>query len=170
MPFDLRADVAEVPRKQDTEEFVLNLKLLREVKELRAAEKVDEDLLAQKEAELKSETYTVEFASLPRRRREDIYEESLEKYIPKPSLFANHVDEQTQFKRNSFVRVSLVAAAAQAIVKNGERLEDPEAIRDAIQFLHDEAPDHIFARLEAKVNEINRDEDEQDSLNKSADF
>jgi hypothetical protein len=170
MPFDLRADVAEVPRKQGFEHFTLNLKLAREVKELRAAEVVDEATLLAKEAELDASTYTVEFASVPRRRREDIYEESLEKFPPKPSLFANHVDEGTQFKRNNFVRIALVAAAAQAIEKNGERLDDPAAIFDAIEFLHNEAPDQVFARLETKVNEINAEEDEQDALNKSADF
>lgn len=170
MPFDLRADVAEVPRATDTERFTLDLKLAREVKDLRAAADPDEALIASKEAELEQKTYTVAFASVPRRRREDIYEESLDKFPAKPTLFAGHVDEGTQFKRNNFVRISLVAAAVQSLSKNGEVLDDPAAIFDAVEFLHNEAPDQIFELLERKANDVNKQEDEQDALHKSADF
>lgn len=170
MPFDLRADVAEIPRKTTTVPFTLNLKLAREVKELRGAEELDEPLLAAKEAELEAATYTAALASVPRRRREEIYEDSLEKFQPKPSFFSGQVDEGTQFKRNIYVSIALVAAAVQSLTKNGETLDDPEAIFQAIEFLHNEAPDQIFALLQAKVNEINNEEDEQDALHKSADF
>jgi hypothetical protein len=170
MPFDLRADVAEIPRSTDTVDFTLKLKLAREVKELRAAEELDEDLLKAKEAELAAATYTAALASVPRRQREDIYEESLEKFQAKPSLFRDQVDELTQFKRNNFVRIGVVAAAVQSLTKNGETLDDPAAIYDAIQFLHDEAPDQVFTLLEAKTLKLNTEEDEQDALHKSADF
>jgi hypothetical protein len=171
MSFDLRADVAEVPRKEGSEQFTLKLKLAREIKELRAAQEPDEKLIAEKEAELARETYTVEFAAVPRRRREEIYQESLDKFQAKPSFFAGHVDEGTQFKRNNFVRIALVASAATSMRKgDGDPLTDPDAIHDAIEFLHNDAPDQIFARLEKKVNEINAEEDEQDALNKSTDF
>lgn len=171
MSFDLRADVAELPRTSGYETFTLALKLAREVKDLRAAEKPDEPLIAQKEAQLQKETYRVELSSVPRRRREDIYEKSLEEFPAKPSLFSGQVDELTAFRRNNFVRIALIAAATTAISKGGgEPLEDPDAIYDSIEFLHNEAPDQVFARIENKVNELNAEEDEQDALNKSADF
>lgn len=171
MAFDLRADVAEIPRETDATKFTFDLKLAKEVRELRAAEKVDEALLAQKEADLAAATYVAELASVPRRRREDIYEESVTAFPAKLSLIQNHVDEGTQLKRNSFVRIELVTAATQSITKGGvDRLDDRAAIRDAIQFIYEEAPDQIWDILETKVSEMNKLEDEQDALNKSADF
>jgi len=171
MAFDLRADVAEIPRKTDSHKFTFDLKLAKEVRELRAAEEIDDKLLSSKEAELAEKTYTAELASVPRRRREEIYEDSLDAFPAKPSFFGNQVDESTQFKRNNWVRIQLVAAAVQALVKGAsDRLEDRDGILDAIEFIHNEAPDQIFASLEEKVNEINAEEDEQDALNKSADF
>jgi hypothetical protein len=172
--FDLRADLAEVPRADDNAYFTTNLALLAEVRKLRAADSAEEgyeERLAVKEAELKAATYTVEMVSVPRRRKEEIYEEALDKFQAKLSFIANHVDEKTQFQRGNWARIAIVAAGVQRIISpSGAVQDDPESIFPTIEYLHDEAPDYIFEILEKKSQELNAEEDKQDDLHKEADF
>lgn len=169
MAWDLRNDLAEVPSDEDNAYFTTNVKLLKEVRELRAAADVDTDLLERKEKELKAATYTVEMMSVPRRRRNDIYEESLDKFQAKLSLLPNQVDDKTQFQRGNYVRIAVVAAGIKRIISpNGDAQE--EGIADTVQYLYDEAPGFIFDILEKKAEELNAKQDEQDDLHQSADF
>ena len=170
--FDLRNDIAEVPAKNDEAYFTLNMKLLEKVRALRAADSAEEgyeERLAAGEAELKAATYTVEMHSVPRRQREDLYEEAIEKFTPKLSFIVNQVDEKTEFQRGNFLRIAVVAAAITRIISPTGAVQE-DNILDTIEFLHDKAPDEIFTILENKVRELNAAGDEQEDLHKSADF
>jgi len=180
--FDLRADLAEIPFQGEGEEgnayFTLKVKLLSEVRELRATlglatdfDKIAElqEKLEAKEAELKANTYTVEMMAIPRRRREDIFEEALDKFPAKPSFIPNHVDEKTEFLRQSFVRVQMVAAATKRLISPKGAVQE-ESILETIQHLHDAAPDFVFDILEKKTQELNVRGDAQEDLHKGADF
>jgi hypothetical protein len=167
--FDLRHDLAEVPLEEDNAYFTLNMKLLREVRALRAKEDVDEDLLAAKEAELKAASYTAEMMWVPLRRREDIYEEALDLFVPKVSFIPNQVDEKTAFKRGNYVRIAIVAAGIKRLISPSGAVQE-ENIFDTIEYLHDKSPEEIFETLEAKGQEINEKGDIQSDLHKDADF
>lgn len=169
MVFDLRERIAELPVVQGVKvPFTFALALAREVKELRAAPEPDEKLIAAKEKELEAQTYYAEMISVPRGRRHEIITESLDKFPAKAS-FTGAVDEQTQFHRGNYSRVSLVAAGVLRLIDpNGEVQE--ENIFEAIKVLHDEAPDQIFEVLERRGAELNKQQDEQEDLAKSTDF
>lgn len=174
MAFDIRAAVADVPvTEQDEEsptaEFTFEIKLAKRLKDLRAAKDLDEGAIAAAEAQLKEKTYVADLISVPRGRREDIYADSLDKYPAKPSVFGQ--DEKANFLRGNYVRMAIVAAAVTKITDpQGEVLDTPEQIEDAIKFIHDEAPDQVFEVIERRVRELNDKEDAQDALHKSADF
>lgn len=166
--FDLREDVAGIPRATGTAPFTFNIKLAQEVKAMRAAADVDEELLADKEAELEAGSYTAHIESVTRERRQEIYEESLDKFVAKPDLMGR-IDDKTQFLRGNFVRISVVSAAITKLV-NPEGLEQDEDIEATVQFIHDKAPDQIFEAIERAIQKLNDEEDAQDELHKSADF
>lgn len=166
--FDLREDVAGIPRTSDTVPFTFNIKLAQEVKRLRGDAEVDEDVLAAKEAELEAGSYVAHLESVSRERRQEIYEESLDKFVAKPDLMGR-IDDKTSFLRGNYVRVHTLAAAVTKLV-NPEGLEQDEDIAETIQFIHDKAPDQVFEVIERKSHELNDEEDAQDELHKSADF
>lgn len=174
MPFDIRAAVAEAPITESAEEqptvsFTFEVKLAKKVKDLRAAAEPDEGAIAAAEAQLAEKTYVADLMSVPRGRREDIITEALDAHPAKPSVFGQ--DEKAQFLRGNYMRVAVVAAAIKKITDpNGEVLDTEEQIKDAVQFIHDEAPDQVFETIERAVKVLNDDEDAQDVLHKSADF
>jgi hypothetical protein len=180
--FDLRADLAEIPYEDPDDDnnayFSMNVKLVKEVRELRRQHLLTTDLdeiaeleskLKAKEADLKASRYTVEMMAVPRRRREDIYTEALDKFPSKPSFIPNHVDEKVEFQRQNFVRVQIVAAAVKRLI-NPKGAVQEENILETIQYLHDEAPDFAFDILEKKAQELNTKGDAQEDLHKGADF
>jgi hypothetical protein len=181
--FDLRADIAEIPYQGDGDDnkayFTMNFKLLDEVRTLRRehanADPALDDLaglerrLEAKEADLKASTYTVEMMAVPRRRREDIYEEALDKFPAKVSFIPNQVDPKIEFQRGNYARVQVVAAGVMRIV-NPQGAVQEENLTETVQYLHDEAPDAIFEILEKKGAELNALGDAQEDLHKSADF
>ncbi len=164
--FDIRQAIAEIPSEAEDYRFTFDLKLARKVRELRAGD--DEEALAAAEAELKSKTYTAEMMSVPRRRRDDIYEESIEKF-PGNRDFLGRVDEKTNFQRGTYARIAIVAAAIKRIVSPDSGVQD-ENMFEVVEYIHDNAPDQIFEGLETKTKELNDTADEQEELNKSADF
>lgn len=164
--FDIREAIAEIPVEEATVDFTFDLKLAKRVKELRAGD--DEAALIEAENALALKTYTAELMSVPKRRRHDIYEESLEK-LPATRDFLGRVDEKTEFERGNFVRVSVVAAAIKRIVSPESGVIE-ENLFEAVKEIHDNAPEQIFNSIERKVQELNNAEDEQDALHKSADF
>ena len=169
MAFDIRERIADLPVAQGIKvPFTFALKLAAEVRELRAAVEPDEDLIAAKEKDLEAQTYYAEIMSVPRGRREEIYQESLDLYPAKPS-FTGGVDEKTQFLRGNFVRVSIVSAAVIRLIDPSGDVQE-ENIFEAIKTIHDDAPDQIFEILERRVGEINKEQDEQEELAKSTDF
>lgn len=164
--FDIRERIAEIPAENATYKFTFELALAKKVRELRAGN--DEGALAKAEEELAAETYTAELVSVPKRRREDIYTKSLELF-PGTRDFLGRVDEVTTFKRGNYVRTRIVAAGVVRIIDPNGAVQD-ENLDEVIEFIHDKAPDQIFSGLENKVQELNDSEDEQEILNKSADF
>ena len=170
MPFDIRADIAEIPREtEQVSEFTFEIALAKKVKDLRAAPELDEAAIAEAETQLKAATYVAQIHSVPRGQREDIYAESLDKFPAKPSVFGQ--DEKANFLRGNFVRVAIVAAAIDKITNpKGEVNDTEELILATVEYLHNEAPDQIFAKIERDVNALNEKEDAQDVLHKSADF
>ena len=165
MDWDIRHDIAEIPTKRDEVKFTFDLALAHKVKELRAGD--DEKALAEAEKALEAKTYRAELVAVPRRQRQDIYEKSLEEYPS--SVLTGRPDEKTMFKRNNYVRVQLIAAGVVRIHRPTGEVQE-EDILEAIQMIHDEAPDQIFETIENKVNELNEAQDEQDALHKDADF
>ena len=169
MPFDIISDVAEIPTEFETVPFTFEIKLARKVKELRAAEKLDEAALATAEDELEKASYHAEIHWVPRGQREDIYADALDAISAKPTMFGQ--DEKAQFERGRYVRVHVIAAAISKITNpKGEVNDTEETILATVQYIHDKAPDQIFATIERAVNKLNEDKDEQDALHKSADF
>lgn len=176
--FDLRADLAEVPLAEGNAYFTTNFKLLDEVRDLRRQHEVagDPEVVAEverkleaKEADLKAASYTVEMMAVPRRRREDIFEEALDKFPAKPSFIPNFVEEKVEFLRQNFVRTQIVAAGVKRIINPQGDVQE-EDILATVQYLHDEAPDAIFDILETKSQELNVKGDAQADLHKDADF
>lgn len=174
MPFDIRAAVAEVPESESAEEtptvdFTFEIKLAKKLKDARAAAEPDEGAIAALEAQLEAATYVAELISVPRRRREDIYSEALDKFPAKPSVFGQ--DEKANFLRGNYVRLAVTAAGIKKITDpRGEVNDTPEAVWDTIEYINAEAPDQIFERIERAVQVLNDEEDAQDALHKSADF
>lgn len=167
--FDIRDDIAEIPRVQEVEApFTFAIALAHEVKELRAAAEPDEALIAAKEKELEAKTYKAMLVSVPRGRRQEIYEESLDKFVAKPS-FTGAVDEKTQFLRGNYARIAVVASSVLRLVNPAGETQD-EQIFEAIETIFNEAPDQVFETIERRVQEVNTEEDEQDELRKSTDF
>lgn len=164
--FDLRQIAAEVPLAEGEVYFTFELALAKKVRELRAGE--DEEALAAAEAELKAKTFKAELMSVPRRRREDIYEASLQE-IKGDRDFLGRVTELTEFQRGNYVRKHMVAAALVRIVSPESGAQE-DNLYEAVEYIHDKAPDQIFETLERKVKELNAIEDEQTELNKSTDF
>lgn len=164
--FDIRAAVAEIPISQDRYKFTFDLALAKKVRELRA--EGDEEALADAEKALEAKTYVAEMVGVPKRRREDIYTKSLELF-PGTRDFLGRVDEVTEYKRGNYVRTRIVSAGIVRILSPEGGVQD-ENLDEVIEYIHDEAPDQIFAGLEKKIQEINAADDEQDALNKSADF
>lgn len=165
MDFDIRNAIAEITTETDEVQFTFDLKLAAKVKHLRAGD--DEEALAAAEAELEKKTYRATVVAVPRRQRQDIYEQSLEEFPS--STFTGRPDEKTLFKRNNYVRVHVAAAAITEIIDPAGNVQK-DAILEAIQMIHDQAPDQIFEVIERKVNEVNDAEDAQDALHKDADF
>ena len=165
MDFDIRNAIAEISTETDRVEFTFDLKLAAKVKRLRAGD--DEQALSEAEAELEKKTYRATVGPVPRRRRQDIYEKSLEEFPS--STFTGRPDEMTLFKRNNYVRVHVTEAAINEIIDPAGNVQK-DAILEAIQMIHDQAPDQIFEVIERKVNELNDAEDAQDALRKDADF
>lgn len=164
--FDIRSAVAEIPAIQDTYRFTFDLALAKKVRELRGGD--DEDALADAEEALDAKTYRAEMVSVPKRRREDIYTKAIELF-PGTRDFLGRVDEVTEFKRGNYVRTRIVAAGIVRLLDPNGGVQD-ENLDEVIEYIHDNAPDQIFAGLEAKVQAMNAAEDEQSELNKSADF
>jgi hypothetical protein len=169
MPFDIISEIAEIPTETETVPFTFEIKLARKVKELRAAEKPDEAAIAAAEAELDAKSYHAEIHAVPRGQREDIYAAALDAISAKPTMFGQ--DEKAQFERGRYVRVHVTAAAISSITNpKGEANDTEETILATVQYIHDKAPDQIFAAIERAVNKLNDEKDEQDALHKSADF
>ncbi len=169
MPFDIISDVAEIPTETDTVPFTFEIKLARKLKALRAAEKLDEDAIAAAEAELEKASYHAEIHSVPRGQREDIYAEALDAISAKPTMFGQ--DQKAEFDRGRYVRVHIIAAAISSITNpKGEVNDTEETILATVQYIHDKAPDQVFAAIERGVNKLNDEQDEQDALHKTADF
>lgn len=164
--FDLRERVAEVPSEQEEYKFTFEIALAEKVRKLRAGD--DEQALADAEEELANNTYVAKMMSVPRRRRQDIYEESLEKFRADRD-FLGRIDELTEFKRSNYLRIGIVAAAIVEFRDPKGNVQD-DNLFDVVQFIHDKAPDQIFEGLESKSKELNAKADEQEELNKAADF
>lgn len=164
--FDIREAIAEIPAQRETYKFTFDLALAKKVRELRGGN--DEEALADAEEALEAATYVVELVSSPKRRREDIYTDSIAKF-PGVRDLMGRIDETTQFKRGRYVRTHLVAASIVKIVSPEGGVQD-DGLEEAIEFIYDNAPDQIFTGIENKVQALNDAEDEQDALNKSADF
>jgi hypothetical protein len=169
MAFDIITEIAEIPTDVETVPFTFEIKLAHKVKQLRAAEDLDEAAVAEAEAELDKASYHAQIHSVPRGQREDIYAAALDAISAKPTMFGE--DEKAQFNRGRYVRVHVVAAAISSITNpKGEVNDTEETILATVQTIHDKAPDQIFAALERAVNKLNEDKDEQDALHKTADF
>lgn len=175
MPFDIRTAVAEIPQSETEYEkptvaFTFDLKLAHRLKELRAAEDLDEGAIAATEAQLAERTYVADLQSVPRRRRQDLVTEALDKYSARPSAFGQP-DQKAEFLRGQFIRLETVIAAVKAVHAPDGNVNDTEdSVRATIEYIHDEAPDQIFDVIERAVQELNDKEDEQDALQKTADF